>query len=186
MGLVDSILGSVKRAGTITKRLLNFSRNLQASIEPIHLKEAILEVIGFMGKEAELRTIEVSVDVAENVPIFETDRGKLQQVLLNIINNAFAAVNDGGHIAIKASLARKDQVSITIADDGCGISRGDLNRIYEPFFSTKTGQGGTGLGLSITYGLVQEIGGSIHAESEAGKGTSFAIIIPIRSEKTKK
>jgi two-component system NtrC family sensor kinase len=185
MGLVDSILASVKRAGTITRRLLNFSRNLQASIEPIHLKEAILEVLGFMGKEAELRGIEIRVEVAEDIPVLQTDRGKLQQILLNIVNNAFAAVSDGGHINIGAHQEKKDQVTIVISDDGCGIPKEDLTRIYEPFFSTKTGKGGTGLGLSITYGLVQEIGGTIHAESELDKGTRFKIIIPIRSEKAK-
>ncbi|OQX65036.1 MAG: two-component sensor histidine kinase [Desulfococcus sp. 4484_242] len=185
MGLVDGILTSVKRAGTITRRLLNFSRNLQASVEPIHLREAILEVLGFMGKEAELREIKIHVDVAQDIPVLETDRGKLQQILLNIINNAFAAVSDGGHIDIRSRLEKKDHVAIIIADDGCGISKEDLIRIYEPFFSTKSGQGGTGLGLSITYSLVQEIGGSIHAESELGKGTRFTITIPIKSEKTK-
>lgn len=186
MGLVDSILASVKRAGTITRRLLNFSRNLQASIEPVQLKEAILEVLGFMGKEAELRTIEINMDVAEDIPILETDRGKLQQILLNIINNAFAAVDDGGHIAVRADRKGRDHVSVSIADDGCGIAKEDLKRIYEPFFSTKKGQGGTGLGLSITYGLVQEIGGTIHVESGLGKGSRFTIVIPVRSEKTRK
>jgi two-component system, NtrC family, sensor kinase len=183
LGLVDAILASVERAGTITRRLLNFSRNLQASVEPIHLKDAILEVLGFIGKEAELRGIEIRLDVARDIPVLETDRGKLQQILLNIVNNAFAAVTEGGHIDIQARQEKGDRVAIIIADDGCGISKEDLTRIYEPFFSTKTGQGGTGLGLSITYGLVQEIGGTIHAESEVGKGTRFTIIIPIRSEK---
>jgi len=186
IGLVDSILGSVKRAGTITRRLLNFSRNLQASIEPINLKEAILEVLGFMGKESELRSIEITTEVAEDIPILETDRGKLQQILLNLVNNAFAAVQDGGHIDIKANRKDRDHVSITITDNGCGIAEDDLERIYEPFFSTKTGQGGTGLGLSITYGLVQEIGGSIQVESAVGKGTRFTISIPIRPEKNQK
>jgi len=182
-GLVDSILASVKRAGTITRRLLNFSRNLQASIEPIQLKEAIFEVLGFLGKEAELRGIEIRVEVAEDIPILQTDRGKLQQILLNIVNNAFAAVSDGGHIDIGAQRERKDQVAIVILDDGCGISKEDLTHIYEPFFSTKTSQGGTGLGLSITYGLVQEIGGTIRVESDLGKGTRFTISIPMRLEK---
>jgi two-component system, NtrC family, sensor kinase len=183
MGLVNAILASVKRAGTITRRLLNFSRNLQASVEPIHLREAITEVLGFLGKEAELRGIEIRVDVAEDIPVLETDRGKLQQILLNIVNNAFAAIQGEGHIDIQARLDKTNRVAITIADDGCGIAREDLTRIYEPFFSTKTGQGGTGLGLSITYGLVQEIGGTIQAESNVGKGTQFTIIIPIRLEK---
>ena len=185
LGLVDSILTSVKRAGTITRRLLNFSRNLQASVEPINLKEAIQEVLGFMGKEAELRSIDIRMEVAQDVPILQTDRGKLQQILLNLVNNAFAAVKDGGYIELKAELKDKDHVAITVADDGCGISEHELSRIYEPFFSTKTGQGGTGLGLSITYGLVQEIGGSIHVKSTVGKGTSFTISIPLRAENKK-
>ncbi|MFH1082956.1 MAG: ATP-binding protein [Pseudomonadota bacterium] len=186
IGLVDSILASVKRAGTITRRLLNFSRNLEASIEPINLKEVILEVISFMGKEAELRSIQIAMDVSEDIPIFEMDRGRLQQILLNIVNNAFAALNDGGHLDIKANREDRDHVSVIITDDGCGISKEDLNRIFEPFFSTKTGQGGTGLGLSITYGLVQEIGGKISVRSELGRGTSFGISIPIKWEKNKK
>ncbi|MBU0990177.1 MAG: ATP-binding protein, partial [Proteobacteria bacterium] len=186
IGLVDSILASVKRAGTITRRLLNFSRNLEAGIEPINLKEVILEVLSFMGKEAELRSIQIAMDVSEDIPIFETDRGRLQQILLNIVNNAFAALNDGGHLDIKANREDRDHVSVIITDDGCGISKEDLNRIFEPFFSTKTGQGGTGLGLSITYGLVQEIGGKISVRSELGRGTSFGISIPIKWEKNKK
>ncbi|MBL7101570.1 MAG: ATP-binding protein [Desulfobacteraceae bacterium] len=186
IGLVDSILASVKRAGTITRRLLNFSRNLEAGIEPINLKEVILEVLSFMGKEAELRSIEIAMDVSEDIPKFETDRGRLQQILLNIVNNAFAALNDGGHLDIKANREDRDHVSVIITDDGCGISKEDLNRIFEPFFSTKTGQGGTGLGLSITYGLVQEIGGKISVRSELGRGTSFGISIPIKWEKNKK
>jgi two-component system NtrC family sensor kinase len=186
IGLVDSILGSVKRAGTITKRLLNFSRNLQASIESINLKEAIVEVLSFMGKEAELRSIQVTIEVAEDIPDFEIDRGKLQQILLNIINNAFVAMGDGGHLDIKAKREDKDHIFVTITDDGCGISEEDLNHIYEPFFSTKTGRGGTGLGLSITYGLVQEIGGTIHVKSALGKGTSFVISIPLEPEMKEK
>ncbi|MFP4086832.1 MAG: ATP-binding protein [Desulfobacteraceae bacterium] len=185
IGLVDSILASGRRAGTITRRLLTFSRNLQASIEPINLKEAILEVLGFTGKEVEYRSIDISTEVAENIPVLETDRGKLQQILLNLVNNAFAAVQDGGHIDIKANRKDRDHVSITITDDGCGIAEDDLERIYEPFFSTKTGQGGTGLGLSITYSLVQEIGGNIEVESTLNQGTRFTITIPIRLEKIK-
>jgi two-component system NtrC family sensor kinase len=182
-GLVDSIIRSVKRTGAITKRLLTFARNLQASIEPIHLKEAIQEVLGFMGKEAELRAIQIALEIAEDIPVFNSDRGKLQQIFLNIINNAFAALSDGGSLNISAKLENDKSVSVTFTDNGCGITKEDLNRIFEPFYSTKTGQGGTGLGLSITYNLIQEIGGRITVESEIDKGTSFTIFIPIHMEK---
>jgi len=183
LGLVDSILNSVKRTGAITKRLLSFARNLEASIEPIHLKAVIQEVLGFMTKEAELRAIEIRLKVAEDISPFKADRGKLQQIFLNIINNAFAAMNEGGHLDISAEMETKGSVTVVFTDDGCGIPEEDLNRIFEPFFSTKTGQGGTGLGLSITYNLVTELGGTINVKSKPGQGTSFIISIPLDKEK---
>jgi signal transduction histidine kinase len=183
MGLVDSIIKSVTRTGTITKRLLSFARNLQARIEPVNLKETIQEVLGFMDKEAQFRQINIILKVDEGIPVFEGDRGKLQQVFLNLINNAFAAVNDGGMIEINAKMEENSLISITVEDDGCGIAREDLKKIFEPFFSTKTGQGGTGLGLSITYNLIQEIGGKIQVSSELNKGTIFTISMPLNREK---
>lgn len=183
MKLVDSILKSVKRTGTITKRLLSFARNLQASIEPVNLKETIQEVLGFMDKEAQFRQIDIILEIDEDIPVFESDRGKLQQIFLNLINNAFAAVNDSGKIEIKAKLEKNGFISITVADNGCGIASGDLKKIFEPFYSTKTGQGGTGLGLSITYNLTQEIGGKIQVASELDNGTTFTISIPLKREK---
>ena len=185
IGLADSILKSVKRTGTITKRLLSFARNLQASIEPINLKETIQEVLGFMDKEARFRSINIIIDVDEDIPVFEGDRGKLQQIFLNLINNAFAAVSDGGQIEIRTKMDAGNLASVTVSDNGCGIAREDLKKIFEPFYSTKTGQGGTGLGLSITYNLIQEIGGRIDVSSEPDKGTTFTISIPVNMEKHK-
>jgi signal transduction histidine kinase len=69
-----------------------------------------------------------------------------------------------------------------LADTGCGIPEADLKRIFEPFFSTKTGKGGTGLGLSITYGLIQELGGSVSVRSEVGKGTEFTVRLPVKAK----
>lgn len=175
--LVDAITASVRRAGRITKQLLSFSRNLQASVEDVNLDALIREVLSFLEKEAEVRSIQVKVTV-EDVTIIRSDRGKLQQIFLNIINNAFAAMSDGGHFSISVSRVDADAIMIRFLDDGCGIPKEDLANIFEPFFSTKTGKGGTGLGLSITYNLVQEIGGRIRVKSEVGKGTCFTIILP--------
>ena len=88
MGLVDSILLTVKRCGRITRRLLRFARHMDVSIEYIKLDEVIYEVLGFLEKEAEYRSIAVTVNV-KDIPEFETDRGKLQQIFLYIMNNAF-------------------------------------------------------------------------------------------------
>ena len=186
MGLVDSVLFSVQRCSTITRRLLSFAQHVDVSVQPINLKEVIQEVLGFLGKEAEYRSITVSVQVPDDIPSFESDWGRLQEIFLNLINNAFAAMNDGGHLDITARREEKNFVSITVNDNGCGIPEADLKRVFEPFFSTKAEKGGTGLGLSITYGLVQEIGGNISVQSQVGKGTSFIIKLPLKVEKKEK
>lgn len=179
IGLADSIISSVERCGAITKRLLNFARHIDVTVQTINLGELIREILEFLHKEAELKEINITVDIPDDIPAFQSDRGKLQQIFLNIINNAFAALNNGGNLAIRGRLETKDLVSVTFTDDGCGIPNSDLKQVFEPFFSTKAKIGGTGLGLSITYGLVQEIGSDISVESEVGKGTSFTVTIPL-------
>jgi two-component system NtrC family sensor kinase len=183
MGLVDSILSSVERCSTITKRLLSFARHVDVHVKTINLLETIEEVLSFLKKEAEYRSIAISVKVPNEIPPFESDRGRLQEIFLNLFNNAFAAMSDGGHLDITASREDENSVLVTITDDGCGIPEADLKRIFEPFFSTKKERGGTGLGLSITYGLVREIGGDIRVQSEDGKGTSFTIRLPLHMDK---
>jgi len=186
IALVDSALSSVDRCGAITKRLLNFARHLDVKVQTINLKEVIMDVLGFLSKEAEYRSITVSVNIPGDIPKFDSDRGKLQQIFLNIINNAFAAVKDGGKLDITAKREGVNLISVSFTDDGYGIPESDLERIFEPFFSTKTRHGGTGLGLSITYGLVQELGGSIGVQSEVGKGSSFIVAIPLKMDKKEK
>ena len=184
-GLVDSIIASVERCGTITKRLLNFARHIEVSVQRLSVKSVIQDVLGFMGKEAEYKSITISVDIPDDIPEFESDRGKLQQIFLNLINNAFAAMADGGRLEIKVSKHDNNAISIEVADDGCGISDSDIKKVFEPFFTTKSQTGGTGLGLSITYGLVQEIGGTIQVQSTVGKGTHFTIFLPLTYTKKK-
>jgi signal transduction histidine kinase len=180
IGLVDSVISSVDRCARITRRLLGFMRHEDGNIGPLDIAEVIHEVLGFLGKEAEYRSIDITVDAAGNLPRVESDRGRLQEIFLNIINNAFAAVEDGGRI--KIDIRSKDDrfINIAIEDNGHGIPVKDLDRIFEPFFSTKTRTGGTGLGLSITYGLVREIGGKIEVQSEVDKGTCFTVTLPIK------
>ncbi len=179
VGLVDSILLSVQRCAAITKRLLGFARHMEVTIQPINLEEGIREILSFLEKEAEYRSIVVSVAVLDEIPTFESDRGKLQQIFLNVVNNAFAALADGGRLDITLKRIEPHRVSIAFADNGCGIPETDLKRVFEPFFTTKAEKGGTGLGLSITYGLVQELGGEITVQSEIGKGTTFTIMLPL-------
>jgi signal transduction histidine kinase len=186
IGLVESVQSSVERCGAVTRRLLSFARHMDVEVQPIQFKELIEEVLGFLGKEAEYRGIKVNVGVWDQIPTVKSDRGKLQQILLNLFNNAFAAMADGGHLDIKVYRRSAESLSVKVSDDGCGIRKADLKRIFEPFFSTKKTKGGTGLGLSITYGLVRELGGDINVESEVGKGTTFTITLPLEAKQRKR
>ena len=180
LGLVDSIISSVERCATITRQLLNFARNLQVSLQKVSLRQIVSDVLEFQTKEAGYRSITIAVDIAEDIPEFVSDRGKLQQVFVNLVNNAFAAMKDGGMLRIVSYLSEdRARVITAVSDNGCGIAPENIKKIFEPFFTTKSGSGGTGLGLSITYGLVREIGGEIAISSTVGKGTTFTINLPL-------
>jgi signal transduction histidine kinase len=176
---VVSIIKSVERCSAITHRLLGFGKRMDVKMETIDLGSLIREVLTFLGKEASYRNITLTFDIPENLPCIESDRGQLQQVFLNIVNNAFDAVMDGGQIDIILREEDGDKVKTTISDDGEGISEENLKHIFDPFFSTKK-EHGTGLGLSITYGIVDKLGGKISVRSEVGIGTSFFVVLPLR------
>ncbi len=180
IGLVDSIINSVDRCATITRQMLNFARNIQVSVQKVNIKQVVDDVLEFQTKEAGYRSITLNVDIPEEIPEFFSDRGKLQQVFINLVNNAFAAMKDGGRLDIISRMNDTGKEIVTrVSDTGCGIPAENIKKIFEPFFTTKSGSGGTGLGLSITYGLVKEIGGSIDIESIVGKGTTFIITLPL-------
>ena len=177
---IDSIIEAVDRCGTITRQLLGFVRQFNIKIQKISLQKLISDVLSFHKKEAEYRGINVSVSIPDTIPEMETDSGKLQQILVNLINNAFQAVAEGCCIDIIVSQINTKTIELVIRDTGCGIPEDNLTKIQEPFFSTKQDQMGTGLGLSITYGLVKKLGGDIFVKSTEGVGTSFTISLPVR------
>ncbi len=177
LDLVDSVLRSADRCGGITHRLLGFAKHMQVQTETIELDLLLREVLGFLEKEAVYRDIKIEFDFSEDPPDIVSDRGQLQQVFLNIINNAFAAVEDGGRIQIGIIETDPGQVAVWIQDNGVGIPEEHLAHIFDPFFSTKKGAG-TGLGLSITYGIVQKLGGEISVQSRVGVGTRFIVTLP--------
>jgi two-component system NtrC family sensor kinase len=180
IGYIDDILEAVERCGTITRQLLGFARKFEVKIQKVKLNEVISDVLVFHNKEADYRNIKVYVDVPQDMPPIETDRGKLQQILVNLVNNAFQAVDNGCILEIQASPAQADKVRITISDNGCGMPEENLPKVFEPFFTTKEGNKGTGLGLAITYGLVKKLQGDISVISKLGEGTTFIITLPAR------
>ncbi|MFC1555768.1 ATP-binding protein [candidate division KSB1 bacterium] len=178
-GIIDSVLQSVDRCGAITHRFLGFAKRMDLQAESIELGHLIQEVLGFLGREAAYRNIEININKSDDVPTIESDRGQLQQVFLNIINNAFAAMKENGILDVSIRKIDDYSVSVTVEDTGKGIAKENLEHIFEPFFTTK--KEGTGLGLSITYGIVKKLGGDIQVESNIGKGTQFEVILPVNT-----
>lgn len=179
VGLVDSILQSVERCSRVTHRLLGFAKRMEIRHEQIDLKDLLQEVAGFQSTETVHRNINVNFDFQDNLPVIESDRGQLQQVFLNIVNNAIAAVEDNGRVDISAAPKDNGTVVVAITDNGKGIAEENLRHIFEPFFSTK-GEFGTGLGLSITRDIIEKLGGEIEVQSEVGRGTRFLTILPVK------
>lgn len=177
---IDSIIEAVDRCGTITRQLLGFARRFDVQTQRIDLNSMVGDVLNFHKKEAEYRNITVNVDIPEDIPLIETDRGKLQQIILNLVNNAFQAIENGCFLDIRAKMADPEHVQLSIRDNGCGISEEDLKKIFEPFFTTKKEGVGTGLGLAIIYSLVQRLHGSIKVQSKSGEGTTFEVTLPVQ------
>ncbi|MBF0452807.1 MAG: sensor histidine kinase [Candidatus Magnetomorum sp.] len=182
---IDAILDAVERCGTITRQLLGFARKVDIEAHSLNLKVIVSDILNFYRKEAEYRNISIQIDVEEGTPDIVTDQRKLQQILLNLINNAFQATNDGGSLKIQIGKIAEDMVRLSIEDTGCGIAEDQLNKIFEPFFTTKKEGKGTGLGLSITFGLIKKLRGNISVNSKAGEGTTFVITLPVQLNKEK-
>jgi two-component system NtrC family sensor kinase len=121
----------------------------------------------------------VKKNYADDVPVIVSDLSQIQQVVLNILNNAIDAIGTSGTITVSSRyLQKSDQIEIAVADTGKGIPESELTKIFDPFFTTKEVGKGTGLGLSISYSIIEKLGGHITVESKVGEGTVFTILLP--------
>jgi len=179
LGLIQGIFESVGRCRTITHRLLGFSRRVDVAYNTIDLNDTLKEVIEFVEKEMLYKNIRLEMDLREDIPNITSDKGQLQQVFLNILNNAVDAVDKGGVITIKTDMRDSDTVMVSIQDSGHGIPEQILKHIFEPFYTTKDKGRGTGLGLSISYGIIRKLGGNILVKSAVNQGTTFNVEFPV-------
>jgi two-component system NtrC family sensor kinase len=178
---VNKIESHVVRAKTITHRLLGFARRMEPLAEKVNINEILEETLEFLQNEARYRSIGLLANYAPDLPLTTTDPTQLQQVFLNIINNAIDAIGKDGEIIINTrTIAKNNELAVEISDNGPGISKEVLQKIFDPFFTTKAVGQGTGLGLSIAYSIVEKLGGRIMVASDAGKGTTFSIYLPVR------
>jgi len=179
---IQGTSNAVERCKVITHRLLGFARRMDVSLEPININSLMREVLSFLDQEALYRGINVDMKFGENLPVIESDRGQLQQIFLNLVNNAIDAIDKDGRVTITTKLKDQYFIQIDVADNGKGIPQDIISHIFEPFFTTKdTGEKkGTGLGLFITYGLVKKLNGHISVRSNEGVGTTFTVILPTK------
>jgi PAS domain S-box-containing protein len=177
------IQAQVERAGKIIDHLRAFGRPRTKQLERVRVQDPVEGVMVFLREQLVRRDISVVIDLPDDLPRVEADEARLEQVLMNLILNARDALEEVSGAdkkevrisAARSTLGDEPRISIQVRDTGHGIPREVIDRVFEPFFSTKEVGKGTGLGLSISYGLVHEFGGTLEVESEPGSGTTFTI-----------
>lgn len=181
---LNTIHDSVFRCRDITHKLLRFVRksDIELKLHDVHkIIDSVLD--GFLMREMAVSNIEIEKKFGEDIPAIQTDSNQLQQVILNIINNAVDAMEGhAGKIWIKTN-RENGRVIISIKDNGKGIKQADMERLFMPFFTTKEVGKGTGLGLSVSYGIIKSLGGNIEVDSKVRQGSTFIIVLPIRPGK---
>ncbi len=168
-----------ERASNIVGNLLNFSRTGNASdFTEIDINKLLDDTLQLLEPQMRKSQVEVIRNYTDILPKMSGNAGKLQQVFTNLILNARDSMIGGGKIVLNTN-SLDDHITIEVSDTGEGISPENLNKIYDPFFTTKAVGSGTGLGLAVSYGIVQEHAGNIEADSEIGGGTTFRLVFPI-------
>ncbi len=173
---LEVIEKELEKANKIVSELLSFSRKSNDAAENISLYEYFLKL--FKALDTHRKNIEFKLECPLEYFIF-IKKDILDYIFLNLLNNSIEAIEYNGTIHIKVTaVSNSSEYIITVADSGCGIDAEDINRVFDPFFTTKADGEGTGLGLSIVYKQVENLGGTIKAQSESLKGTTFTICLP--------
>ncbi len=180
--VLEKITRQTFRASEIVNNLLNFSRTSGAEFAEVDVNRVICDTLSLLEHQFKTAKIRVQDELASHLPTIQGNAGRLQQVFLNLFLNAKDAMPNGGTLRIVTS--NGDGVRVIVSDTGLGIAQEHIQRIYDPFFTTKNvpqnGQKrGTGLGLSVTYGIIQEHAGKISVESSAEEGTTFYVDFPL-------
>jgi signal transduction histidine kinase len=173
------IENSVKRARKITHQLLGTVRKSNALLAEVDLADLVNETIGLFHKELKDRKIEVIQEETKGIKPIWTDPDQLRQVLINLLSNAIHATPDQGRITIQIE-TEADGTAVSVSDTGTGIPKERLEKIFEPFFSTRPPGEGTGLGLYVTREIAEKLGGNISVDSRVGHGSRFTVRIPAK------
>ncbi|MBN2034081.1 MAG: ATP-binding protein, partial [Deltaproteobacteria bacterium] len=173
----------IDRCAKITQAILKFGRRSEGTAKDVDLAAFVPEVTAMISKKASVSGITLKEEIAENTPIVHVDASHLNQVLINLLNNAIDAIvekhgSEGGELTVSAGPGGEGKAVISVTDNGSGISPEDLKKVFTPFFTTKPVGQGTGLGLSVCLGIIDSMGGTMEVSSEKGVGTIFTIQLP--------
>jgi two-component system NtrC family sensor kinase len=168
----------VDRARKITHNMLGFARRMEPRLDDVEINRVLDQTIEILANHARINNIEIRKHFVDRLPVIASDQSQLQQVFMNLINNAVDAIGSDGTIDISTQL-EKEYIHIIVHDDGPGIPEAIRKKIFDPFFTTKHAGKGTGLGLSISYSIIEKMGGRITVESKEGEGTAFTVSLPV-------
>jgi len=187
IGEIERALGQIraqgKRCKEITHKLLSFARRTDPMVKEVQINDIIEEVVDFCEQRAKFSKVTIKTDLNPYLPKIAASPSEIQQVLMNLVNNAIDAMDaTGGQITLK-SQRQNGYILVGVSDSGEGIPQANLQRIFDPFFTTKPVGKGTGLGLSICYGIIQKMDGQISVNSAVGVGTTFHIRLPVAGGK---
>jgi CheY-like chemotaxis protein len=194
---VKVILKAGKRGGDLTKQILAFSRQSENKKMPVRMQQILKEVLN-LSRATISSNIEIHSDIQSDCGMVMADPTQVHQIAMNLITNAYHAIEEAGNMISvllkETELERDDLVGkflepgryamLTVLDNGHGIDPSVMDRIFEPYFTTKANGKGTGLGLSVVHGIVKEHGGDICVYSEMGKGTAFHVYLPLLNRST--
>lgn len=179
-GLMQSVARckrQVSRCGEITAKMLQFGRKTETVLKATDLEPVLKDIGRLLERRARNQNVELRIEVPPNLPAAWLDPNELEQVIVNLVNNSLDAIQRGGTIKISAKPAG-EAILLEVEDDGAGIPPENLDRVFQPFFTTKPVGKGTGLGLAVVYGIVRGWGGTIDVKSTVGKGTTMSLRIP--------
>jgi len=173
------IENETKRCGDIVKGLLDFSRSDKVDFKPYHLHRLLKETFTLINHQMKMENILFQTDFSSTNDLILCNGNQIKQAGIAVLMNASEAIQDNGIILIKTRNPDDKHIIVEITDNGAGIAREDIPRIFEPFYTTKEKASGIGLGLAIVHGIVQNHNGKIDLESELGKGTTISILLPL-------
>ncbi len=179
---IEAMAEEAQRCKVIIKNLLDFSRQAGGKdYQTLNINTPLKNILSLVEEQMRLQNVRIIKNLSSDLPRIKAHPSQMEQVFMNIVSNAQDSMPNGGELRI--STRKIDSgIGIAFTDNGCGISKESLDKVFNPFFTTKRPGRGVGLGLSVSYGIIREHDGEIEVESREGKGSTFTIRLPIKEK----